>query len=60
MYWISTIRSVQLDFNGMIAVQNVMAKDSPLGIFLFVSEWVVTGLLPAFFNKKKALFFISP
>jgi len=26
-----------------------MAKDSPLGIFLFVSEWVVTALHPALF-----------
>ena len=26
-----------------------MAKESPLGIFFFVSEWVVTALLPALF-----------
>jgi len=28
-----------------------MVKESPLGIFLFVSEWVVTALLPALFIK---------
>jgi hypothetical protein len=26
-----------------------MAKESPLGIFLFVFEWVVTALLPVLF-----------
>jgi len=26
-----------------------MAKESPLGIFLFVSEWVVTALLPYYY-----------
>jgi hypothetical protein len=36
-----------------------MARESPLGIFLFVSEWVVTALLPALFLKK-ALYSISP
>jgi hypothetical protein len=36
-----------------------MAKESPLGIFLFVFEWVVTALLPVK-KKKKALFSISP
>jgi hypothetical protein len=36
-----------------------MARESPLGIFLFVSEWVVTALLPALFLKK-ALCSISP
>ena len=31
--------------------KRVMAKESPLGIFLFVSEWVVTALLPVLFSK---------
>jgi len=26
-----------------------MVRESPLGIFLFISEWVVTALLPALF-----------
>jgi len=28
-----------------------MAEESPPGIFLFVSEWVVTALLPVLFLK---------
>jgi len=30
-----------------------MAKESPSGIFLFVSEWVVTALLPALFLTEE-------
>jgi len=30
----------------------VMAEESPLGIFLFVSERVVTAILPALFLKE--------
>jgi hypothetical protein len=33
----------------MIAMQKIMAIESPLGIFLFISEWVVTALLPVLF-----------
>jgi hypothetical protein len=40
-------------------MQKVMAKESPLGINLFVSERAVTALLPALY-KKKALCSISP
>jgi len=36
-----------------------MARDIPLGIFLFIFEWVVNALLPALF-KEKALCSISP
>jgi hypothetical protein len=36
-----------------------MAKDSPLGIFLFVYEWVVTALLPVLFLKKIRVFHFS-
>jgi hypothetical protein len=34
-----------------------MAIQSPLGIFLFVSEWVVTALLPALFLKSLVFYF---
>jgi len=36
-----------------------MAQESPPGIFLFVSEWVVTALLPVLFLEE-ALCYISP
>jgi hypothetical protein len=36
----------------LVLCKRVMAKDSPLVIFLFVSEWVVTALLLAWFFKK--------
>jgi hypothetical protein len=36
-----------------------MARDSPLGIFLFVFEWVVTALLPALFKIKILVFHFS-
>jgi hypothetical protein len=42
-----------------VLCKRVMAKDSPLGIFLFVSEWVVTVLLPALFFKKSLVFHFS-
>jgi hypothetical protein len=29
-----------------------MARESPLGIFLFVSEWIVTALLPTLLKKS--------
>jgi len=32
-----------------VLYKRVMAEESPPGIFLFVSEWVVTVLLPALF-----------
>jgi hypothetical protein len=34
-----------------VQCKRVMARESPLGIFLFVSEWVVIALLPALFSK---------
>jgi len=34
-----------------VECKRVMAKESPLGIFLFVSEWVVTAFLPVLFSK---------
>jgi hypothetical protein len=36
-----------------------MAKESPLGIFFFISEWVATALLPVLFLTEM-FFFISP
>jgi hypothetical protein len=36
----------------MSAMQKVMAKESLLGISLFVTEWVVTALVPALIYKK--------
>jgi hypothetical protein len=36
-----------------------MARESPLGIFLFIFEWVVTALLLALFLKKD-MYSISP
>jgi len=35
-----------------------MARESPLGIFLFIFEWVVTALLPALFKKKPCVPFL--
>jgi hypothetical protein len=35
-----------------------MARESPLGIFLFVFEWVVTALLPVLFKKKPSVPFL--
>jgi len=37
-----------------------MATESPLGIFLFISAWVVTALLAALFKKKIAGVFFPP
>jgi hypothetical protein len=37
----------------------IKAKESPLGIFLFVSEWVATALLPDLFINR-AFCSISP
>jgi hypothetical protein len=42
-----------------VLCKKVMPKDSPLGIFLFVSESVVTVLLPALFLKKSRVFHFS-
>jgi hypothetical protein len=36
-----------------------MARESPLEIFLFVSEWVVAALLPALFFLKSLVFHFS-
>jgi len=42
-----------------VLYKRVMAEESPPGIFLFVSEWVVTALLPALFLPE-VLCCISP
>jgi len=36
-----------------------MAKETPLGIFLFLSEWVVPALLLALFFKISLMFHFS-
>jgi hypothetical protein len=33
----------------MSAIQRLMVKESPPGIFLFIYEWVAAALLPALF-----------
>jgi len=43
----------------MCGMQRVMARESHLGTFLFVSGWAVTALLPGLFSKQ-ALCYISP
>jgi hypothetical protein len=39
--------------------KRITARESLLGIFLFVFDWVVTALLPALFFKKSIVFHFS-
>jgi hypothetical protein len=41
-----------------VLCKRVMARENPLGIFLFVFEWVVTALLNALFKKMSYIPFL--